>query len=377
MARSDSNSRKRRGITERRNADGSRTYLAEAYDRVTGKRKYKSFPTRAAAEKWRRETQVALATGKTRHVEPVALRDAWQRWLDLVDDGTIRTRSGRPYKPSVLRSYVTSFDVVWLKQLGGAKLGELRLPHVQQVVDRLVTDGAAAQTVRNHVNALRVLYRWAIRDELAFGNPCDKLALPTGGETRDRIATPTEAAALIAALPRELDRALWGLAFYAGLRRGELQALDRSNVDLAAGVIRVVASWDQLEGVTAPKSKAGVRTVPIPAALRPLLAEAVLSCAWPDGLFLGRQRDVAFLPGSVYRRARNAWKAAELASIGLHECRHTYASLLIAAGVNIKTIQTYMGHSSITTTLDRYGHLLPGSEREATALLDSYLAAAG
>jgi integrase len=60
--------------------------------------------------------------------------------------------------------------------------------------------------------------------------------------------------------------------------------------------------------------------------------------------------------------------------VTLHECRHTFASLMIAAGVNPKALQTFMGHSSITVTLDRYGHLFPGSEEEAAVLLDAYLA---
>ena len=50
--------------------------------------------------------------------------------------------------------------------------------------------------------------------------------------------------------------------------------------------------------------------------------------------------------------------AQPIAPIGLHECRHTFASLMIAAGVNAKALATYMGHSSITITLDRYGHLM-------------------
>jgi integrase len=63
-----------------------------------------------------------------------------------------------------------------------------------------------------------------------------------------------------------------------------------------------------------------------------------------------------------------------IASIGLHECRHAFASLMIAAGVNVKALSTYMGHASITITLDRYGPLMPGDEDEAAGLLDAYLA---
>jgi hypothetical protein len=60
--------------------------------------------------------------------------------------------------------------------------------------------------------------------------------------------------------------------------------------------------------------------------------------------------------------------------VTLHECRHTFATLMIAAGVNAKALQTFMGHSSITVALDRYGHLFPGSGEEAANLLDAYLA---
>ena len=59
--------------------------------------------------------------------------------------------------------------------------------------------------------------------------------------------------------------------------------------------------------------------------------------------------------------------------ITLHEARHTFASLMIAAGVNARALASYMGHASVTITFDRYGHLMPGNEDEATALLDAYL----
>jgi integrase len=70
----------------------------------------------------------------------------------------------------------------------------------------------------------------------------------------------------------------------------------------------------------------------------------------------------AFDPSTVVARARRAWTTAKLNPLTPHEARHTYASLMIAAGVNAKTISTYMGHANIAITLDRYGHLMPGAE---------------
>ena len=67
----------------------------------------------------------------------------------------------------------------------------------------------------------------------------------------------------------------------------------------------------------------------------------------------------------LQRRADKAWRAAGLERITPHACRHTFASLMIAAGVNAKALSTFMGHAKIGITLDRYGHLMPGSEAEA------------
>jgi integrase len=64
-----------------------------------------------------------------------------------------------------------------------------------------------------------------------------------------------------------------------------------------------------------------------------------------------------------------------LRAITLHECRHTFASLLIDSGANPKAIQQFMGHSKIQTTFDVYGHLLPGSHDEVRKRMDAYLAA--
>ncbi len=87
-----------------------------------------------------------------------------------------------------------------------------------------------------------------------------RLRLPAARGRRERIADPAEAAALIAALRAE-DRALWGCAFYAGLRRGELRALLWSDVDLASGLIRVERSMSGHGEIGEPKSRAGRRGV--------------------------------------------------------------------------------------------------------------------
>ncbi len=90
-------------------------------------------------------------------------------------------------------------------------------------------------------------------------------------------------------------------------------------------------------------------------------------------LVFGRTVDRPFASSAVNDRAYRCWAAAGLKRITMHERRHTCASYFIAAGVNAKTLSTFLGHASVTITLDRYGHLFPGAEAEATALVDRYL----
>jgi integrase len=161
---------------------------------------------------------------------------------------------------------------------------------------------------------------------------------------------------------------------YAGLRRGELQALRLDDIDVDSGVLRVQRSWDQQEGLLEePKSRASRRTVPITSALRELLGAHVIASGRHVGLVFGRSPTTAFNPSTLAARAKRAWHAAGLEPITLHEARHTFASLMIAAGLNTKAVSVYMGHASVVITLDRYGHLVPGSEAQAATLLDAYL----
>jgi integrase len=171
------------------------------------------------------------------------------------------------------------------------------------------------------------------------------------------------------------DRALWGAAFYAGLRRGEIAALRWEDIDFEHGVIRVARSYDTVSHViVSTKSDAGCRTIPLIQELRRLFGEHRLATGRREGLVFGVTETTPFTPTAVRARALRRWKAASVDSIKLHECRHTYASLLIASGVNRKELATYLGHAQVSTSEDIYGHLFPGHERHTADRLDTYLA---
>jgi integrase len=156
---------------------------------------------------------------------------------------------------------------------------------------------------------------------------------------------------------------------------GELQALDWHNVDLEQNLIHIQRSWDRTAGFIEPKSRAGKRRVPI----TPILRGHLLTHRLQQGtggcgfVFPSKRGNRPFNPTTSNQQAKTAWARVGSRSIGLHDCRHSYASYMIAAGINPKALSTYMGHTSITITLDRYGHLLPGNETEAANLLHTWL----
>lgn len=352
------------------------TYQANVWSARDEKRLRKTFPTLAAARAWRAEAQTAIRRGKMRAPAATTLREAAEEFVDGMRSGKVRTKSGDVYKPSATRSYEAALRDRVLPALGAKRLTDIQRRDVQRLADELLGEGLDPSTVRNVLMPLRVLIRRAIEDGDLAVNPTAHLRLPAVKGRRERIASPEEAQRLLAALP-ERDRAVWATALYAGLRRGELMALQWEDVDLAKGVIRVERAYDEKGRVEVePKSHAGRRMVPIVGTLRDELVAHKARQGRDSGLVFGATSETPFVTSTLWRRAQVAWRRASLEPIGLHEARHTFASILIAAGVNAKSITTYMGHASIQTTYDLYGKLMPGSELEAAALVDAYLARA-
>ena len=106
----------------------------------------------------------------------------------------------------------------------------------------------------------------------------------------------------------------------------------------------------------------------IAATLREQLAAERLRQPHGAELCFGLAPGRPFRVDRLQQRADEAWKGAGLPRLTLHDCRHTFASFAIAAGVNAKALSSYRGHSSVAITLGRYGHLMPGSEAEGTTL---------
>ena len=158
-------------------------------------------------------------------------------------------------------------------------------------------------------------------------------------------------------------------------------------------------------GQIATKTKRGTRTVPIVGALRLVLLEHKARTGRRDGdLVFGRTASIPFTSSTIGRRALRAWskrfacgcdvdpkaepllddegaqlcpvhQVRRLTPIGLHECRHTYVTLMHDAGFSLEEIAPYVGHSS-TSMVDRYRHLLDGHEAKTAKRFDDYLTGA-
>lgn len=146
----------------------------------------------------------------------------------------------------------------------------------------------------------------------------------------------------------------FALMAFGGLRRGETLALRRADVDFSAGVLHVCRQRVRVGGqlVTAPpKSAAGIRDVPISPELEPILREAVRFLL-PNALI------VPIAPETLAHKWRNAQRKAGIAEpYRLHDLRHTYATRLVLAGVNIRVLQYAIGHADYQLTMQTYTHI--------------------
>jgi integrase len=343
----------------------------------------------AEAKNWRDDALARIRQRTFTPPDPRTVGEAASEWLAGVESGAVRDRSGREYKPSTARGFREKLDRYLLPALGAHRLTELRRRDVLALNDHLMGEGLSPSSVSNTIDPLRCLCRSAIQRELITVNPTSNLGLPTSRPEPARIVTVADALALIDAL-RPSERAIYATACFAGLRRGELQALRVCDIDLANSVIRVERGWDQYDGPVKPKSANGRRSIPLNAILRDYLDEHLLATGRSgDDLVFGRTPGHAFVASTLRSRALRAWEATNeeelkraeregrepslLTPIKLHALRHTYASLLIAMGENPKAIQTFMGHATISMTFDRYGHLMPGNIEQARERMDAWL----
>jgi integrase len=339
-------------------------------------------------------------------------------------DGTLRTRDGRPYKPSVVRKYEENLRLLVLPEIGAIPVSTLTGGDVQRLVDEL----AARRTpehARKALTALRVALRVCVRYGELESNPCAGVRVPARaeGEKPPSVLTPEQATAIIehaynddARLERSLGGPLIALAFGSGLRLGELLALrwGEYGLDLDAGCVRVTASLDRVRdgsggyATVTPKSRAARRTVPLaPEDVARLRRHRLATGRPPNGalVFANAEGD-NLSPVPAYRafkravrrtrvaeatqlltRARERADTTEIAAAEQeleraktdalprpHDCRHAFATHALAAGLSAHAVAALLGHADAGLVLRRYGHALPDEVARAGERLSAWRA---
>jgi integrase len=253
------------------------------------------------------------------------------------------------------------------------KLGHVKVTDLPAAWGRfmagLLAGGRKASTVAKYGHALKRSLSWAAEVGLIEGVP--RLKVPATVPPDFRFLTFAQADALLAVAEKE------GFPWYglvatgvrAGLRIGELAGLMPVNVDLAAGVIHVRQQADGTRGVWPPKHGKR-RSVP----MTPALARILSGDEYRSGRWCYSHGDEPISHDAVGDALARMCKAADLAPIGAHVMRHTFASHAVMRGVPVSVVQAWMGHAKLTET-QRYAHLCPSYTAGMIAVLDGAPAA--
>lgn len=269
----------------------------------------------------------------------------------------------RRLRPSTLASY-TSLYRLYLQPYWAEKTLDSIMPEdIQIAVDRAL-DAGHGRTAELLYDVLRACFRRAVRVRHLERSPVDGVDSPAFAR---KIVSALSDEVLHQFCTEAVKQPLWpayALMLFAGLRRGEVIALRWCDVDLPGGVLHVRQNAVSVDGslrVGAPKSVAGLRDVPLidplPDILRARRVAALRAgCA-------GAQRPVIVssttggmvTPSGLQSGLRRMQRAVPaLEGVTLHALRHTYATRLQEQGLNIKSLQYVLGHSSSRLTLDTY-----------------------
>ena len=306
--------------------------------------------------------------------------DVWaERWLTTLGDK----------KPKTAESYESIVRKHLLPRFGTWPIGAIEYPTVLTFISELQASGLGAGTIRNIRDVLRLVLQLAVRSGALKSNPVVGVKVAKSRRKEMIFLEPDQIIRLAEEVSRPPQRYRRGerrkdgypeygllvrTAAFTGLRAGELVALRRKAIDLSGRRIHVRESASEARGnlqIVATKTYEH-RAVPVPASLALDLSEHV------NGL--DSQRFVWSSPQGGPLRYGNWFKrhfkpAVERAGLDegtrFHDLRHSYAAMLISKGAHPRSIMERLGHSTITVTLDTYGHLFPGLEAKLDGELDA------
>jgi integrase len=272
------------------------------------------------------------------------------------------------------------------QRFGRHQLGQLNPLDIQKWLADLLAARVAPSSVHRKYRMLRRMLQVAVEKGVIVKNPCSGVQPPRVDTNEMRFLSPQEAVVLTEAIDPWF-RPLVYTAIETGMRWSELVGLRRGQVNLLRRSVTVIEQLVFVGGDSTvgrkgqwvnqkPKTRAGTRTISISPFLAERLAEQLLNRSQPapSGLVFVNMRGGP-IGGSIFnkRHWQPARSAAGLEGIRFHDLRHTAVALAIAQGAHPKAIQRRMGHSTISMTLDRYGHLFPELDEKIASDLGAAL----
>ena len=343
-----------------------------------GRRKSIMVGSREAAQKVADKIEEDLSLGKIdltpRPQVPTFGEYARKNWLDGFVKANRKYSTHKSYD-AILRNHLEPFATVPLDQMAR--------PAIREMIFEKLKANLSASTVRNIKNVVSGVLEHALEDGLISANPTSRLGKFIKQKDRKADVNPLtreEAQVLLEVIAEHYPRhyPLFLCLLRTGLRIGEALALEWGDIDFHGGFIEVRRAYTKGSYTTPKNGK--IRRVD----MSPQLAETLRNLlpapqreAWAKGwgevpglVFVNKDGRMMNYYHLLPRVLHPALVKAGLRRIRIHDLRHTFASLLLQNGESLVYVKEQMGHSSIKITVDTYGHLIPGANRQAVAKLD-------
>ena len=260
--------------------------------------------------------------------------------------------------------------------LDNLKINRISIARIEKWIADRQKEGMYILTLRKILFTLGQIMAYAVRHRYISYNPFKDAERPKGqGKTKKdkiRILTPDEIIAFLENVSNQKYQTLFRLALFSGARQGELLGLKWSDVDWENSQIHIQRTFNN-DAWYNTKTETSNRKVDLGPGLLTDLKKWKLACPKSkfNLIFPNKVGNPINHNNLVNRYFKPALEAAKLPKIRFHDLRHTYASLLIEQGENIKYIQNQLGHSSPTVTLNVYAHLIKPTNQMAAIRLEN------
>lgn len=381
------------GSVEKRGKDSWRLTVALGYDQ-NGKQIKKRKTVKASgireAKKLLTQFEAEILAGEYIDPQKMLLADFVSEWRSkyAVDH----------LSPTTLARYDEMIRGRILPEFGHMHLDKIKTLQVLSFLEKLKQDGArgdgkegglSSGSIQYYHRVLKNIFSRAVEWKIIKDNPVAGAKKPKVVQKQTEVYSEENVKFLLMGLEKEslMWQVLIKLAITTGMRKGELLGLEWEHIDLKEGVISVkqasIYTKDNGYEIKKPKTRNSIRKLSLPAPVlsdlkkyRKLSLENRMKMEdmWEEGkhFFLFTATNGKPLnPSSVYTWWGRFIKRNNLPYIRFHDLRHTSATLLINQGVHMKTISSRLGHASISTTMNIYGHALEEADKKAAAMFNS------